>query len=149
MHRTFYPTCRVRSVCWALAGTSVSGRDAPAKSKTIAEHETRSHRIKHGLVMALSKRDGGSKGVSQRLRGRRLLPPREDQHSATVRQQSDESPQNHNRTAEPDELHERVEIGMDHRHLRLWALPGIDDVQVFSQGGIDRHHLAGLFIDLE
>src|SRR5216684_4398406 len=139
MHRTFLPTCRVRSVCWALAGTSVSGSDAPAKSKTIAEHETRRHRIKHRSVMTLSKRNGRSKRVSQRLRGRRLLHPRKDQHSAAVRQQSDESPQNHNRTAEPDELYERVEIGMDHRHLRLWALPGIDDIEVFAQGGIDRH----------
>src|SRR5258708_24561989 len=144
MHRTFFPTCRVRSVCWALAGTSVSGSDAPAKSKTIAEHETRRHRIKHRLVMALSKRDGRSKGVSQRLRGRRLLHPREDQHSATVRQQSDEGPQNHNCTTEPDELYERVEIGMDHRHLRLWDLPGIDAREVFGQGGIDPHHRAAL-----
>src|SRR5260370_42274749 len=136
MHRTFYPTCRVRSVCWALAGTSVSGSDAPAKSKTIAEHETRRHRIKHRLVMTLSKRDGRSKGVSQRLRGRRLLRPREDQHSATVRQQSDEGPQNHNRTAGPDALHERVEIGRDHPHLRLWRLPGVDDIEVFAQGRI-------------
>src|SRR5260370_36532110 len=134
MHMNLPPICLARSVCCATAGAGRSGRDAAAKNKMAASGRTADFLME--LVMTLAKRDGRSKGVSQRLRGRRLLHPREDQHSATVRQQSDESPQNHNRTAEPDKLYERVEIGMDHRHLRLWALPGIDDVEVFAQGRI-------------
>src|SRR5260370_948938 len=135
MHMNFPPICLARSVsCCAPTGVINSGTIANIASIVMAP-------IARALVMALSQGNRRRESVRQWLRGR-LLRASEHQHCAAIRQQRHQRSKHHHHSAEPDPLHQRIQIGMQHGKFRIRTLSRIDHVQVFLQRRVNRHHRA-------
>src|SRR5208282_2151277 len=78
-----------------------------------------------------------------------LFRARQNQDGPPVRKQRDERAKNNDDATEPNPLHEWIQVRMDDGQLRVWTLPSIDDVQIFTERRINRHHGAGFAIGLE
>src|SRR6267143_4395823 len=138
-HLIFMPTCLERSEsCCAPTGVINSGVIANITSSAMAV-------IARTLVMAFSHGNCRSKPMRHWLcSGGRLLCAREHQYRPAIRQQRNQRPKHYHHSAEPDPLHQRIQIGMDHRQLRLWTRSREHYVQIFLQRRTDRHHRAVL-----
>src|SRR5579864_1965260 len=115
------PICLARSVCCAPAGATNNGTVA-IPSRTAVATKLRS------LVMALSQSNRRSNRMRQRLRRGRLLGGRQHEHRAAIGQQRDQCPEHHRDAAKPNPFDQRIQKGMNHRHLRLGIDPGKNDV---------------------
>src|SRR2546427_9760116 len=137
MHLIFMPTCFARSEsCCAPSGAISSGAIADIASSAIAA-------IGRVLLMAFSQCNRRGKPMRHWL-CRWLLGGREHQHRTAIRQHSHERSAYHHHSAEPDPLHQLIQIGVDHRQLRIRARSRVHYVQIFLQRRTDRHHRAVL-----